>query len=175
MATVSNNGLVTGIKSGTVKINVKCGNKYTTCNVLVGNAIESIVFKSESYELDIGDTIKIDTTVFPTNYTETIRYKSDNENIARVTSSGEVYGVSSGKTKIWAESETGLSKTSCEVTINNKFDVLKYIKNNGISINDVFAVYEGPKGSATSLETLSAGHKNGSGEFLLGLYILCSI
>jgi uncharacterized protein YjdB/type II secretory pathway pseudopilin PulG len=168
VATVSNNGLVTGIKSGTVKINVKCGNKYTTCNVLVGNAIESIVFKSESYELDIGDTIKIDTTVFPTNYTETIRYKSDNENIARVTSSGEVYGVSSGKTKIWAESETGLSKTSCEVTINNKFDVLKYIKNNGISINDVFAVYEGPKGSATSLETLSAGHKNGSGEFLLG-------
>lgn len=66
-------------------------------------------------EIEVGDTVQLTAT---TNSTETVTWKSNKENIAKVNSSGVVTGVAEGVATITAEVEG--KKETCTVTVKAK-------------------------------------------------------
>ena len=116
IATVSKDGVVTGVKSGVVTIT--CTSNATgakaTCTVTVAtialNKSEVVVRKKKS--------VTLKPTVYPTTLEDkSVTWKSSDETIATVSSSGKVTGVKSGFVTITCTSNaTGLS-TTCKVTV----------------------------------------------------------
>jgi len=116
IATVSKDGVVTGVKSGVVTIT--CTSNATgakaTCTVTVAtialNKSEVVVRKKKS--------VTLKSTVYPTTLEDkSVTWMSSDESIATVSSSGKVTGVKSGIVTITCTSNaTGLSAT-CKVTV----------------------------------------------------------
>ena len=116
VATVSSKGKVKGVKAGIVTItctSVATGAK-ATCKVTVGYVK---LDKTEAI-LEKGETMTLMPTVYPSKLTDrSVTWKSSDETIAKVTSSGEVTGVNAGTAVITCTSvATGLS-TTCTVTV----------------------------------------------------------
>ena len=116
VATVSNDGVVTGVKSGTVTItctSVATGLK-TTCKVTVGfvklDKTEAIL---EKYK-----TLTLTPTVYPSALTDkSVTWKSSNKKVAMVANDGTVIGVKSGTATITCTSNATGLKTTCKVTV----------------------------------------------------------
>lgn len=92
--------------------------------------IEIFAYKNELY---VDETVSITASVLPSNATNTtIRYKSDNKNIATVSSTGEIKGISPGKVRVTLQAEniiknldiTVKAKTTA-IEISEKYIVLK--------------------------------------------------
>ena len=116
IATVSNTGVVKGVKSGVVTIT--CTSNATglsaTCKVTVG----TITLNKSSVTVDQGKTVTLTPTVYPTTLEDkTVKWKSSDKSVATVTSAGKVKGVKAGVATITCTSNaTGLS-TTCTVTV----------------------------------------------------------
>ena len=136
IATVSNDGVVTGVKSGVVTItctSVATGAK-ATCTVTVG----TITLNKSEIAVNKGKTVTLTPTVYPTTLTDqSVTWKSSKTTVATVSSTGEVKGVKSGTATITCTSNaTGLS-TTCKVTVGYvKLDKSKVIvkKNNTVTL-----------------------------------------
>ena len=144
VATVSENGLVTGIANGTTEIVARTSNgKEARCNVKVQTSPTGVALNVTEQTLDLNGTktfkIAVDILPLTANVYTTLYIKSSNPNVATVTEDGTVTAVSSGKTTITIETENGKSAT-CEVTVlesqaeptniyfaENKDDATKYI------------------------------------------------
>ena len=116
IATVSSSGKVTGVKSGVVTITCTSNatGLSTTCKVTVG----TITLNKSSVTIKKGKTVTLKPTVYPTTLEDqSVTWKSSDESIATVSSSGKVKGVKSGTATITCTSNaTGLS-TTCTVTV----------------------------------------------------------
>ena len=116
VATVSNDGVVTGVKSGVVTIT--CTSNATglsaTCKVIVG----TITLSKSSATIIVGKTLKLTPTVYPTTLEDqSVTWKTSNKKVATVSSTGKVTGVKAGTATITCTSNaTGLS-TTCKVTV----------------------------------------------------------
>lgn len=144
VATVSENGLVTGIANGMTEIVARTSNgKEARCNVKVQTSPTGVALNVTEQTLDLNGTktfrIAVDILPLTANVYTTLYIKSSNPNVATVTEDGTVTAVSSGKTTITIETENGKSAT-CEVTVlesqveptniyfaENKDDATKYI------------------------------------------------
>lgn len=127
IATVNQNGIVTGIKKGTVWINIKTlnGEKLGICQVDIKENINKNVKIGEILELNniIDDEIIV---------TNKIIWYSDDPKIAQVDQNGIVTAISAGSTYINAKSDT-TQIVSFEITVtDNKLKV--YILNNELNI-----------------------------------------
>ncbi len=78
----------------------------------------SIDVSPSSKTIYVGDSFKCNYTLTPSNATTTVTWSSDNDNIATVTSDGEVTGVSSGTVKIYATTSNG-KNDCCEVVVKD--------------------------------------------------------
>ena len=117
VATVTKDGKITGIKSGTATIT--CTSVATglssTCAVTVGyvklNETEVIIQKEKTFTLT--------PTVYPSSLSDkSVTWKSSNTDVATVSSTGKVKGVKDGTATITCTSKaTGLS-TTCKVIIS---------------------------------------------------------
>ena len=127
IATVNNNGVVTGKKVGTTTITIKYKSGITTTlkvNVIVG----SITLEDKT--ISIESTAEIEKTVSPSTLAlYPIQWTSNNTKIATVgKSSGVVTGVGSGKAIITAKvldktgNETGIQAT-CTVTVVGNLEI----------------------------------------------------
>lgn len=127
IATVNNNGVVTGKKVGTTTITIKYKSGITTTlkvNVIVG----SITLEDKT--ISIESTAEIEKTVSPSTLAlYPIQWTSNNTKIATVgKSSGVVTGVGSGKAIITAKvldktgNETGIQST-CTVTVVGNLEI----------------------------------------------------
>ena len=68
----------------------------------------SVTLSTDSVELDIGDTKKLDATVKPANATDkSVSWTSSNTDVATVSDTGKIKAVSSGKCKITVTSHNG--------------------------------------------------------------------
>ena len=116
IATVSSDGVVTGVKSGVVTI--ICTSVFTglsaTCQVTVG----TISLNKSSVTVNQGKTVTLKPTVYPTSLEDqSVTWESSDESVATVTSAGKVKGVKAGVATITCTSNaTGLSAT-CTVTV----------------------------------------------------------
>lgn len=124
IATVDENGLVKGLKEGTVNITATLthNNLKATTKVMVKYIpVTSIKLKNVQAEVSIkkGETLTLSADVLPSNATnKNISFTSSDSSIAKVDSNGIITGVSAGTTTIIAKSSDGAS-ASLVVNITN--------------------------------------------------------
>ncbi len=116
IATVDENGLVTGVKGGKTVITVKAGNKSATCAVTVTVPVESVTLDKSTASVDEGSTLRLSATVYPSYASDkTVTWTSSDESVATVDASGKVTGVSRGKAVITAQA--GDCSATCQLTV----------------------------------------------------------
>ena len=124
VATVDQNGLVTAVGIGTATITVTTSNGVSNGTNIRVKAIEptSITINENTGEiipLYVGDTYQLSATVLPENAgNKTVRWSSEDNNIARVSSSGLVKAMGAGFVNITARTNNGLEDyVTFEVTV----------------------------------------------------------
>lgn len=120
-ATVSNTGLVTGVRPGSTSITARTSNGLTaTCNVTIKEAIvepTSVTLSDTYITLAPEDAKAINATIAPSNATETnLVWTSSDENVATVNNKGVVTAVSNGYATITAKTTNGYSH-QCTVKV----------------------------------------------------------
>ena len=115
-ATVSEAGLVTAKKVGSVTITVKTYNgKSFKLKLNVKKAPSSLKLSPSSMTLGVGESTQLGYSITSGTAT-TLRYASDDERIAAVNESGMVTGMAAGETRITATTHNGKT-ASCTVTV----------------------------------------------------------
>ena len=120
IATVDAQGNVTGVKEGTVKIEVTTdvADVKGTCDVTVtGAAIVPTGITIDPLSVKVGGTKQIKYTLQPEGATAKVMFKSQDETIATVDAQGNVKGVKVGKVKIDVTTDVDGVKGTCDVTV----------------------------------------------------------
>ena len=115
-ATVDQNGVVTGVKSGSVTITAKCAAKESikaTYTITVKNVLPTSVSISGPSTVVAGETISLSATVLPENATnKAVTWKSSSDTYATVSSSGVVTGKKAGSVTITAKCSAATTVTA---------------------------------------------------------------
>lgn len=112
------------------EVSDNAGNKATASKKFTVNSCTSTIPESSkkinvtglrvspnTVTLSIGDSTRIDTTIYPSNATDkSLIYKSSNTNIATVTNDGTIVAKAPGRTVITVSSSNGIS-TRCNVQV----------------------------------------------------------
>ena len=121
IATVSQEGLVTGVKSGQAEITVKTDNGYAdSCTVNVLEPVRSMTFVQKNVTVYKNDTANLKLVTDPADTTDSISYDSYYTSRAVLSNSSKtgvtVKGIAPGTSKITAKSSSGVTAT-CTVTV----------------------------------------------------------
>ena len=123
IASVDQNGTVTGQAEGTTTITAKAGGKTATCTVTVKKgvvAVESITLDITSAILNTGETLTLIATVKPDNATnKTVTWSSNNTSSATVDQNGKITAMGGGTATITAKA--GDKSATCVVTVTEGF------------------------------------------------------
>ncbi len=134
IATVDQNGKVTGHTPGNVVITATAadgGGVSDSVIIKVINPVTSITLDKSKITMYVGDTVNIQATVNPANATiKELQWYSDDDNIAKVYSDGDVVGIAPGRTVVYAKSTDGN-----EVVARCTVIVKEIIKASSVSIN----------------------------------------
>ena len=120
VATVSQSGVITAIKAGstTVVATTIDGEKAAACEIVVIVPVNSISLDKESLELIEGDGASLTATIGPDDATDKrIIWKSSDDSIAIVSSSGAVVAVKAGTVTITATTNDGGFTAECNLTV----------------------------------------------------------
>lgn len=121
IATVDENGLITGVKGGVTIIMVRTVERglMATCTVTVQEDIESITFVETEIYLAKGANKKIAVTIVPASATQKkLLWKSSDESIVIVDADGNIHGVNLGTATITATArDEGKVFATCKVTV----------------------------------------------------------
>ena len=118
IATVYQNGMITGKSVGYADLKVKADNGvYAMCRVSVYRPTPTNVNMKSSLAMNVGDTYTLSPVVYPTNSKYTLTWTSSDTNVATVSSSGEVTAKSAGTANITVTTDNGKTAT-CSVTVN---------------------------------------------------------
>lgn len=107
VATVTQKGVVKGVKKGTAKITALYKGKRYRCTVVV----ETPKLSATKASLTVGKTKKLSLS----GTKQKVRWSSKNTSVATVTSSGQIKAKKAGTTKIYATA--GGSRYTCTVTV----------------------------------------------------------
>lgn len=130
IAKVASNGVVTGVKAGTVKITATAkdgSRKSATCTVTVRQSVSKITLSKTNVVLPKkGSSYNVRVTVAPKNaYNKNVAVKSANTKVAKVSASTvksgktvKITAVKKGKTKVAFTAKDGSKKYAiCKVTV----------------------------------------------------------
>ncbi len=123
VATVSSEGLVTGVAAGTAVISVTTidGGKTATCSVTVQEKVvpvTGISLDATSLALFVGDTRTLIATVSPPDATDSsVTWSSSDPSVATVSLSGVVTARKAGSAVIAATTVDGGKTATCQVTV----------------------------------------------------------
>jgi len=119
-ATVSSKGVVKGISQGSVTITVKTADgKYSaSCKVLVAKGVTGVSLDKKSITMNVGKSTTITPTVSPKDATEkTVKWSSDNNDVATVDKNGKVTAKGAGYATITAKTVDGSYKAKATVLV----------------------------------------------------------
>ena len=128
IATVSNDGDVTGVAAGETVITVSAGEASATCKVTVKpTAVEEVILDKESAEMTIGDKLTLNVSILPADADDAaVTWKSLNETVASVDSKGVVEALQEGSATILATA--GGKSTQCLITVKKPFVHVESVK-----------------------------------------------
>ena len=134
VATISQDGLLTGKSAGAADLKVKADNGvYAMLRVVVSEPKpESVSVSPSSVALTEGQSRYLTATVYPSNASQLVTWTSSNANIASVSSSGKVTAVNAGTAIITAKTSNGKSAT-CTVTCKSAVPELTISDKDGIT------------------------------------------
>ncbi|MBR5336808.1 MAG: leucine-rich repeat protein [Lachnospiraceae bacterium] len=146
VATVNQEGLVTGVGNGTATITAKSKNgKTATCEVTVDTTVyvTSVSLNTGSATLEAGKSIKLVPTVAPSNaHNKNVTWTSSNTGVATVDSQGNVKGIKAGTSVITVKTVDGGKTATCKITVNATTS--KDVKATGVKLDKTKAtVYTG--------------------------------
>jgi uncharacterized protein YjdB len=120
VATVAQDGLVTGRAAGSTTITVTSvadNTKKATCTVTINIPVTSITLKGKTGIL-VGGTETLKATVLPANAGMSLTWYSNTPTVATVSNDGTVTGVSAGTVYITVTDELSGRTASCEVHVS---------------------------------------------------------
>ena len=124
VATVNELGRITGVKKGIVTITTSCGNVSKSFSLSIIDAksdeipVTDIEVADHEEELEVDKTLSLSVTVLPSDATNsTVTYKSSDEKIATVNSSGEVKGISEGEVTITISAGSITKKVKLKIKV----------------------------------------------------------
>jgi len=120
VATVSQTGLVTAVKSGSTCIHVTTadGGKTAKCLVEVLIPTQGVSLDVTSCTLYTGESKKLNATVTPSNATyKNVTWSVSDEAVAKVDQNGNITAVKAGSATVTATTENGGFKATCNVTV----------------------------------------------------------
>lgn len=134
VATISQDGLLTGKSAGAADLKVKADNGvYAMLRVVVSEPKPTSVSVSpSSVTLTEGGSRYLTATVYPSNANQSVTWTSSNANIASISSSGKVTAVNAGTAIITAKTSNGKSAT-CTVTCKAAIPDLTISDKDGIT------------------------------------------
>lgn len=173
---VDENGLVTAIGYGTAKIQIKATsgvkkNVYFTVTDAEGNEnaetvrgeVTSIELLDKNVMIRSGKQVQIEPVLYPLGIYSELTYKSKNNSVAEVSSSGVVTAVGAGSAEITVTAESGVSAVMNVTVYNDVFrgiDVSKWQGNinwKKVSLSGIdFAMIRSSFGSEHTDEKLKA-------------------
>lgn len=121
IATVDNNGIVTGVKGGSAIILVTTVERglVASMKVTVYEFVTGIIIKNESPYINYGVTRRLTATVTPASATnQGVRWSSSNSSTIKVSSNGNITAVGYGRATITATATDG-SGISASVTLTS--------------------------------------------------------
>ncbi len=125
VATVSSNGYILGVGSGTAKITATASNGVSaSIEITVYSPVTDLVVSTEKVVLQIDETFKINVSVLPEDAdNQNLIFKSENEEVVTVDTSGNLTGIAEGKADITitSDEDSNISKT-VSVTVIRKLD-----------------------------------------------------
>lgn len=119
-ATVSSKGVVKGISQGYVTITAKTadGKHSASCKVLVAKGVKSVKLDKTAITMNVGKSTTITPTISPKDATiKTVRWYSDNNDVATVDKNGKVKAVGAGHATITAKTADGARKATASVLV----------------------------------------------------------
>jgi len=120
VAVVNNYGYVKAVSPGTAIITVEnSAGPNATCNVTVKSTSPTGVSLPSSLSLTVGDTKTLTPTVTPSGASTSFTWRSDDNGIASVSSSGRITGIKAGTTKVWVKTTVGGYSDWCNITVKN--------------------------------------------------------
>ncbi|MBR1741252.1 MAG: Ig-like domain-containing protein, partial [Lachnospiraceae bacterium] len=116
IASVDQNGKVSGLQEGDIYITVKTtdgSNLSDRCYVRVMEEIpaSSVTVAQTKLTMKKGDTANLSFTLLPTNTTDTVSMASDNKRVATVTDAGKITAVGTGTATITIMTTSGVIST----------------------------------------------------------------
>ena len=133
VASIDENGIVTGISNGTAIISATIDNgKYATIPVIVRTTPIEVKFDESNLIIDLSEkkTSKLEAIIVPStaNYQTGLTWTSSNTSVATVDEKGNITGVSNGTTIIRVETENGktaeteltVQTSPTEIVLDNK-------------------------------------------------------
>lgn len=122
IATVTSNGIVTGITKGTATITATTTDGTylsASCQVTVNRLVTSITLNESSLVMHIGETAQLQAEVFPQSASsKTLSWSSGNPSVASVDNNGVVTAIAAGTTYIEASATDGSSVSArCDIEV----------------------------------------------------------
>ena len=120
VASVDQNGKVTGLDNGTAIITVASadGTKTATCMVTVIVPVTGVSLDRSSAEIIKGESITLTATVSPSNATDkNVIWTSSDPSVATVSQSGVITAVKAGSTTVVATTSDGGKTAACEIVV----------------------------------------------------------
>ena len=114
-----NNGEITANSIGTTTIKATADGKTATCSVTVSAvSVTSISLSPTTKTIYVGQSFTLSATISPSNATnKNVTWTSSNNNVATVTSNGEVSGKANGTATITVKTEDGNKTATCSVSV----------------------------------------------------------
>ncbi len=121
IATISNNGVLTGLKEGKVTVTAKAEEGKLIANAeitVVFIAVKSLLVKPENATIFVNGSVTIVPSITPLNASNSgFVYTSANEQVATVTNTGAVIGKAVGKVEITCATADGSVKAKATITV----------------------------------------------------------
>lgn len=137
VATVDENGVVKGLKSGIATITAKTNNGgyEASCTINVKNAVTGITISDVSLRMYTGKTKQLSANVTPYDAdNQKVIWSSDDEDIAEVDENGIVTAIAPGTAIITATTDDGNFKATCAISIGKHVSSI-YISESTLSLN----------------------------------------
>ena len=126
VASVDENGNITGLSAGTTTIAAKSkdGNFTATCEITVIKKdipVTSIKLNKTTIALNVGERAELDATIEPENATnQDMNWTSSDPSIVKVNGYGAIQALKKGEATITVTSDDGGKTATCKVTVTEK-------------------------------------------------------